>query len=182
VKYAGPRSGAGRVQLVYDAVVTTMGIIHGLVGVSWMGMHVSNEILVVPDIRKAQKLADAPILRSLKKISVVAAVLGFLTLITGIIFMYVRWALDFGRILNEPEPRAVFIALILILVVLVLGMGLLRPLGMNIGKDAAGFKPMEDFPAEFKAKLHRLGLLLHISSALVVGGFIMMIIAINGGI
>ena len=168
--------------MVYDAVVTTMGIIHGLIGVSWMGLHVSNEILVVPEVSKANKLMDAPILRSLKKISIVASMMGFLTLITGIIFMYLRWALDFGRILSEPEPRAVFIALIAILATLVLGMGFLRPLGMSVGKEAAALKPTDEFPPEFKAKLRRLGMLLHASSALVIFGFIMMIIAINGGI
>lgn len=168
--------------MVYDAAVTVMGIIHGFIGVAWMGIHVSNEILVVPDLGKAQKLADIPIMRSMKKVSIVGMVLGLLTLITGIIFMYVRWQLDFGRILNEPEPRTVFIAMIDILVVLLLGMAFLRPLAMGIGKEAAGMQPMDAFTPEFKAKLARLKMFLHLSSALVAGGFLMMILAINGGI
>jgi vacuolar-type H+-ATPase subunit I/STV1 len=182
VKYGGLRSRDRGLALVYDITVTIMGMIHGLIGVSWMGMHVSNSVLLIPQMKKAQKLADAPILRSMEKISKVAAILGFLTLITGLIFFIVKWQFDFGKLVSEPEPRAVFIALILVLMTLVLGMGFLRPRGQKLGKAAAGLKPMDDLPEDFKADLKKLALLLEISGAFVTLAFIMMIVAINGGI
>ena len=168
-------------KVVYDATVTVMGIVHGLVGVSWMGIHVTNELFLVPDIAKAEKLADVPMLRNMKKISMVGAILGFLTLITGVIFMFVKWGFEFGRY-SEPEPRTVVIALLIVVVVLALGMGFLRPLGMKIGKAASGLKPMDPFPDDFKADLKRIGVFARISSTLVTITFILMIVAINGGI
>ena len=181
MKYGGWRFAARGSGVVYDIVVTATGMVHGLIAVSWMGIHVTNEMFLLPEIANAQKLADAPGMRNMKRISIVGSILGLLTLLSGITFMFVKWGFDFGRY-AEPEPRTVVIALFVIVFVMVMGMALLRPLAMNIGKTAATLKPMDEFPVDMKAKLQKLRTLLHVSSAGVVVAFMLMILAINGGI
>jgi hypothetical protein len=167
--------------MVYDATVAVMGMIHGTIGVAWMGVHVGNELYLAPDLHKAQKLMEVPALRGMKRISIIGATLGMLTLLSGLTFMFVKWGFDFGRY-TEPEPRTVVIALVIVVGVIGLGMGVLRPFAMKLGKAAASMNPTEPFPAEFKADLGKLAKFLRISSLLVLLAFLMMILAINGGI
>jgi len=168
--------------VLYHPEWALMGIIHGLVGVFWVGIHFNNEAFLLPSMAKAQKLADMPMLRMMPKISMVGAILGFSTLITGVIFFLIRFPLDPGGWLADPEARTVLVGLVMVLASLVIGMGILRPGAEAFGKKAGAMSPMDPLPDDMKAGLARIGMFLHISTALVVGALITMILAINGGI
>ena len=167
--------------MVYDIVITVMGMIHGFIGVAWMGLHVTNLAFVVPEISKAQKLADAPMMRNLKRLSMMGMVFGILTLLSGLTFMFIKWGFDFS-IYSQPEPRTVVFALVTVSTVLVFSMSLMRPMGMRLGKAAAGLKPMDDLPADFKADLQKMAVYARIAGGLVALSFMFMILAINGGV
>lgn len=162
--------------------ITIMGAIHGMTAVTWMGVHIANELYLLPDIKGATKLADAPGLRKAKRISMLGAMLGMGTLITGLIFFFLKWGLRTADYTADPEARTVLIALVVVLVVMGMGMGIMRPLAEGIGKRAATMNPMEAFPEDFKGDLMRLHKMLHISGILVIAAFLLMIVAINGGI
>lgn len=168
--------------VLYQPLFAIVGIIHGLIGVFWVGVHFGNEAFLLPSMAKAQKLADMPMLRVVPRISMVGTILGFLTLITGFIFLLIRWPIDPGAWVSDPESRMVIIGLGLVLTSLVIGMAVLRPSAKAFGKKAASLNPMEPLPEEMKAGLARLAMFLHISSGLVVGALITMLLAINGGI
>lgn len=159
-----------------------MGIIHGLIGTLWLGLHGTNILFLVPDMRKAEKLADVPMLRLMPRLSMTGMVLGILTLVTGVIFMFVKWGTNFGVYSSDPEARTVVGGFVLVLIVLVFGMGFLRPRGMALGKRAAELKPMDPLPEDFKGDMKKLATMLHISGILVALAFVTMILAINGGI
>jgi hypothetical protein len=168
--------------VIYNPEILVMGIVHGMCGVLWMGLHGTNMMIVVPDMKKANKLADAPILRYLSRMSIYGMVFGFATLITGIAFMFVKWGFNFGVYSSDPEARTVVAALVLVLAVLSVGMAVLRPKGMSLGKRAGELKPMDELPADFKADLQTVSKWLHITGGLVFVAFILMIVAINGGL
>ncbi len=168
--------------VLYNPEWALMGIVHGLTGVFWVGLHFSNELLLIPSMTRAQKLADMPVLRMMPRISMVGMILGFLTLGTGLVFFFIRFPIDPNTWVSDPKARTVLVGLGLVLVTLVLGMGVLRPRAMAFGKKAAGLGPLEPLPEDMKKELARLAMFLHASSGLVVGALITMFLAIDGGI
>ncbi len=168
--------------VLYNPEFAVVGMIHGLIGVFWVGIHFNNEAFLLPSMAKAEKLADMPMMRLMPKISIAGMLLGLLTLITGVIFLLIRFPIDPGGWLNDPEARMVIIGLGLVLTTLAIGMGVLRPGAMALGKKAAELKPMDPLPEDFRQGLARISMFLHISSGLVVGTLVLMILAINGGI
>lgn len=168
--------------VLYNPEWAIIGIIHGMIGVFWVGIHFVNEAFLLPSFGKAEKLADMPMLRVLPKISIVATILGFLTLISGVIFLLVRFPIDPNGWLADAESRMVIIGLIMVVTSLGIGMAILRPAAKAFGMKAATLGPMAPLPEEMKKELARVGMFVHISSGLVIGTLVAMLLAINGGI
>ncbi len=168
--------------MIYYPEWALAGLVHAFFGITWMGMHMASEILLVPDFHKAEKLADMPLMRKVPLISKVQGILGILTLLTGLIFLFVKFGTDIGSFPDKPEARTVLIALGVVVGLLVFGFGILKKRGEALGKRASTMKPMDPLPDDFKAELMTIGTFLHIQAGGVLVVFVLMILAIHGGI
>ncbi len=166
----------------FGADIALIAVFHVLFGVTWVSIHILAELILIPDIRKGEKLADLGILRHMPKISMVGAIAALATLGTGLLYLFAKFGTDFGVLLSHAEPRTIVIALVLVLAALTISFGLLRPKALALGKRAKELKPMDPLPEDFKRHAGLVVKLLRAQGAMVFATLILMVLATQGGI
>ena len=62
---------------IHNPEVAVAAIVHVIFGVSWVGIHVANMLLLYPEIKKAKALKEMPTFKnSAKRISMIGMLLG----------------------------------------------------------------------------------------------------------
>jgi hypothetical protein len=141
-------------------------------------------MIFVPMLTKSTKLVElAPMGRFAPQVSAAGAGLGFLTLITGVAFLMVKYGTDPGVWFAMGRTQAVLAALFTALASLAFGMLVLRPAALGLAKDRPATPPPPDaeIPEPLKPRLKRVAMYMHVQTLFVVLMLAFMVIAIEGG-
>jgi len=162
-----------------------MGMIHAVFGMTWFAMVAAGQVLMGPILRKSTKLVElAPLGAIGPKIAPVGLAAGALTIITGFLFMLMKFGVDPGGWPANPEARVVLVALVVAIISLSIGLLILKPLAEEMGRNrpATPPPPEAEIPPPVKEKLSKMERWLNVQAILMLTMVAMMILAIEGGV
>jgi len=159
---------------------------HVLFGMMWVGTTIYIEAVLAPILKKAKAAGEyRRLLPVLGKTSAFATMSGLLVLVTGVVYLLLKYPLD--RILVVPPGQLissgllVLVSLALVVVALVSGFTFLKPTAMKIVKAAWPEDPNAPIPEAVLALQKRLFNGLRVNILIVVVVLFLMVSAATGG-
>ena len=169
--------------LYFGAAVAAAALAHTTIAAFYFGSHLLGELVVLPSMKGANTNGDlAPLVALFKKLGPLFAGLGMGTLVTGLLYLFAKFGLDFGFILSFPEARTIVAALVLFLALLCIAIFIHQPIALRIIERDLGASPASDVSSEMRADIAKFAKVGNITSVGVVGVIVLMIAAANGGI
>lgn len=170
--------------MVYDVTVAAVGMVHAFIGVSWFSMSMVAEVVLSPILKKSTKMGElAPLGVLAPKVSMIATVLGLLTILSGFTFLLVKFPLDQFDWLGYGETRAVIAALCTAAAAMAWGLLVTKPAAMGLMKNRPPTPPPPDtpIPEPVKAGMAKVAKISRVQTTIVVLTFVFMVLAIEGG-
>jgi uncharacterized membrane protein len=161
--------------------ITFAEFAHVLFGMMWVGVSIYIELVLAPILKRTKVVGEyRQLLPIMGKTSAVQLMSGLLVVLTGVVYMLLRYPLD--RILTVSSGQLVIVGLVLVLAALTNGMVFLKPTAMKIVKTSWPDDPNAAVPEAVLALQGRLLKGTLVNTAIVVVVLFLMVTAATGGL